>query len=75
MSKVLLPHVRDRAMVMRRYPDGATGPSFFMKQAPTPRPDWLRICPIDHGEGKVVEFPVIDDLPSLPWLVNLAAST
>jgi bifunctional non-homologous end joining protein LigD len=58
-------------MVMRRYPDGAAGASFFMKQAPSPRPEWLRLCPIDHGDGKVVEFPVIDDLPSLLWLVNL----
>lgn len=71
VSPVLLPHVRDRAMVMRRYPNGAAGDSFFMKQAPSPRPAWLRICPIDHGDGKVVEFPVIDDLPSLLWLVNL----
>ncbi len=71
VSPVLLPHVRDRAMVMRRYPDGAAGASFFMKQAPSPRPAWLRICPIDHGDGKIVEFPVIDDLPSLLWLVNL----
>ena len=71
VAPVLLPHTRDRAMVMRRYPDGAAGKSFFMKQAPSPRPDWIRICPVDHGDGKVVEFPVIDDLASLLWLVNL----
>ena len=71
VAPVLLPHTRDRAMVMRRYPDGAAGPSFFMKQAPSPRPEWIRVCPVDHGDGKVVEFPVIDDLPSLLWLVNL----
>ena len=58
-------------MVMRRYPDGADGPSFFMKEAPTPRPSWIRICPIEHGDGKVVNFPVIDDEPSLLWCVNL----
>jgi bifunctional non-homologous end joining protein LigD len=56
---------------MRRYPDGAAGASFFMKEAPSPRPPWIRICAIDHGDGKVVNFPVIDDLPSLLWLVNL----
>ncbi len=71
VAPVLLPHIRDRAMVMRRYPDGAAGQSFFMKQTPSPHPPWLRLCPIDHGEGKVVEFPVIDDLPSLLWCVNL----
>jgi len=71
VAPVLLPHVRDRAMVMRRYPNGAAGASFFMKEAPSPRPPWIRICRIDHGDGKVVNFPVIDDCPSLLWLINL----
>jgi bifunctional non-homologous end joining protein LigD len=71
VAAVLLPHIRDRAMVMRRYPNGAAGESFFMKEAPTPRPPWIRICAIDHGDGKVVNFPVIDDRPSLLWLINL----
>ena len=71
VSPVLLPHIRDRAMVMRRYPNGAAGESFFMKEAPTPRPSWIRTCPIDHGGGKIVTFPVIDDVPSLLWVVNL----
>jgi bifunctional non-homologous end joining protein LigD len=71
VAPVLLPHIRDRAMVMRRYPNGAAGASFFMKEAPTPRPAWIRICAIDHGDGKVVNFPVIDDRPSLLWVINL----
>jgi len=71
VAPFLLPHIKDRAMVMRRYPDGADGPSFFMKEAPTPRPSWIRICPIEHGEGKVVNFPLIGDEPSLLWCVNL----
>ena len=71
VARVLLPHIRDRAMVMRRYPNGAAGASFFMKEAPSPRPPWIRICAIDHGNGKVVNFPVIDDRASLLWLINL----
>jgi bifunctional non-homologous end joining protein LigD len=71
VAPVLLPHIRDRAMVMRRYPNGAAGESFFMKEAPSPRPPWIRICAIDHGDGKVVNFPVIDDRPSLLWCINL----
>jgi len=71
VAPVLLPHIRDRAMVMRRYPNGAAGASFFMKEAPSPRPPWIRICAIDHGDGKVVNFPVIDDRASLLWLINL----
>ena len=44
VAPVLLPHIRDRAMVMKRYPNGAAGPFFFMKRAPAPRPAWIRTC-------------------------------
>ena len=71
VAPVLLPHIRDRAMVMRRYPNGAAGEQFFMKEAPSPRPAWIRTCAISHGDEKVVNFPVIDDLPSLLWVINL----
>jgi bifunctional non-homologous end joining protein LigD len=71
VAHALLPHLRDRAMVMRRYPNGWNGKSFFMKNAPTPRPDWIEICSIDHGEEKVIDFPMIQDLPALLWVVNL----
>ena len=71
VSPVLLPHVRDRAMVMKRYPNGATGDFFFMKRAPTPRPDWIETCAIEHSSGNVIDFPVINDLASLLWVINL----
>src|SRR5512141_398704 len=47
VAPALLPHVRDRAMVMKRYPHGAAGEFFFMKRAPSPRPGWIRTCRID----------------------------
>jgi len=71
VAPVLLPHIRDRAMVMKRYPHGAAGAFFFMKRAPTPRPDWIRTCRIEHRSGNVIDFPVVDDLPSLLWVINL----
>lgn len=71
VSTVLLPHLRDRAMVMKRYPNGAAGNFFFMKRAPSPRPDWIQTCAIEHASGSVIDFPVIQDLASLLWLVNL----
>ncbi|HKW92992.1 MAG TPA: non-homologous end-joining DNA ligase, partial [Methylomirabilota bacterium] len=71
IAPVLLPHVRDRAMVMKRYPDGAGGPFFFMKRAPSPRPAWIETCAIEHGSGRVIDFPVVQDLASLLWVVNL----
>jgi bifunctional non-homologous end joining protein LigD len=71
VSTVLLPHVCDRAMVMRRYPNGATGESFFMKRAPTPRPSWIEICSIAHGSAGVIDFPMVQDRAALLWVVNL----
>ena len=71
VAPLLLPHIRDRAMVMKRYPHGAAGEFFFMKRAPTPRPDWIKICTIHHGSGNVIDFPMIGDLPSLLWVINL----
>ena len=71
VAPVLLPHIRDRAMVMKRYPHGWAGEFFFMKRAPVPRPDWIRTCTVFHGSGNVIDFPVIDDVPSLLWVINL----
>ena len=70
VADVLLPHLRDRAMVMKRYPHGAAGAFFFMKRAPSPRPPWIAICAIRHG-GDVIDFPMIQDRAALLWVINL----
>jgi len=71
ISGALLPHIVDRAMVMKRYPHGAAGDFFFMKRAPTPRPAWIEICSIEHDSGNIIDFPMIQDLAALMWVVNL----
>ena len=71
VSAVLLPHLQDRAMVMKRYPNGIDGDFFFMKRAPDNRPDWLQVCTIRLSSGNVIDFPVVQDLASLLWIVNL----
>jgi bifunctional non-homologous end joining protein LigD len=71
IAPVLLPHLRDRAMVMKRYPNGAAGPFFFMKRAPSPRPGWIETCSIEHASGNVIDFPMVQGLLSLLWVVNL----
>ena len=71
VAPVLLPHLVGRAMVMKRYPNGAHGEFFFMKRAPSPRPDWIETCSIPHGSGSVIDFPMIQDLPALLWVINL----
>ena len=71
VAPALLPHLRGRAMVMKRYPNGAAGDFFFMKRAPNPRPEWIDTCAVTHGSGNVIDFPIVQDLASLLWLVNL----
>jgi bifunctional non-homologous end joining protein LigD len=71
VSPWLLPHLKDRAMVMKRYPNGIKGPFFFMKRAPEPRPRSIQVCSIEHASGKVIDFPVVEHLASLLWVVNL----
>ena len=71
VSEWLLPHINDRAMVMKRYPNGIAGEFFFMKRAPTPRPSSIPVCAIEHHSGNVIDFPVVQNLASLLWIVNL----
>ncbi|HLH56384.1 MAG TPA: non-homologous end-joining DNA ligase [Verrucomicrobiae bacterium] len=71
VSPVLLPHLEARAMVMKRYPNGAAGPFFFQKRAPVPRPEWIETCPIEHTNSGVIDFPIVRDLATLLWIVNL----
>lgn len=71
VAPVLLPHIRGKAMVMKRYPNGISGDFFFMKRAPSSRPDWIETCAIVHGSGNVINFPMAQDLSSLLWLINL----
>jgi bifunctional non-homologous end joining protein LigD len=67
----LLPHLKDRAMVMKRYPNGWRGKFFFMKRTPEHAPAWLRTCAIEHGSGSVIDFPLVQNVASLLWVVNL----
>jgi bifunctional non-homologous end joining protein LigD len=71
ISSALLPHIVNRAMVMKRYPNGIAGKFFFMKRTPSPRPPWLHVCSIEHASGSIIDFPVVEDVASLLWVVNL----
>src|SRR3984957_10483430 len=71
VSPWLLPHVRNRAMVMKRYPNGIAGEFFFMKRAPSPRPSSISVCSIEHHAGNVIDFPMIQNVAALLWVVNL----
>lgn len=71
VSSALLPHLKDRAMVMKRYPNGIHGKCFFMKRTPSPRPEWLETCEIMHKSQNLIAFPMVQDLTALLWVVNL----
>ena len=71
ISDVLLAHLEERAMVMKRYPNGIDGKFFFMKRTPSYRPSWLPTCSIAHRSGSVIDFPMVNDLAGLLWIVNL----
>src|SRR4051812_515190 len=71
VSETLLPHLKDRAVVMKRYPNGIHEKFFFMKRTPTYHPEWLSTCAITHASGSVIDFPILQDAPSLLWVINL----
>lgn len=78
-APVLLPHLRDRPLTMRRFPDGVDGQFFFEKNAPAHRPDWMRTVPVPRREDRAgsendtIDFLVIDERAGLTWVANLAA--
>ena len=71
VAPVLLPHLRDRPLTLKRYPNGVEGGHFYEKQCPSHRPDWVRSEPVELS-SKTIRFCVCDDLPTLVWLANLA---
>ncbi|MDP9421002.1 MAG: non-homologous end-joining DNA ligase [Actinomycetota bacterium] len=72
IAPVLLPHLGDRALTLRRFPDGVEGGSFYEKNCPRYRPDWVGVHRVGGDDG-IIDFCRIDSLASLTWVVNLAA--
>jgi bifunctional non-homologous end joining protein LigD len=67
VAPALLPHLRDRPLTLKRYPNGVEGQFFYEKRCPSHAPEWVRK---ERFEG--IEYCVCDDLPTLVWLANLA---
>jgi bifunctional non-homologous end joining protein LigD len=71
VAPLLLPHLRDRAVVMARFPEGAGGPFFYEKRAPSHVPDWLPTAPLwSQHVGETISFVTAPDVESLLWIVN-----
>jgi bifunctional non-homologous end joining protein LigD len=80
VAPVLLPHLKDRAVTRIRWPHGVADKSFFEKNTPAGTPSWVRTAKVpttgSRGSsrfGDHLVFPIVDDLATLTWLVNLAA--
>ena len=77
VAPVLLPHLADRALTRKRYPNGTTGQMFFEKNTPRGTPSWVRTVELPSpGSSKnreTIEYVVIDGLAALVWTANLAA--
>jgi bifunctional non-homologous end joining protein LigD len=73
IAPFLLPHLRDRPLTLKRYPDGVDGKFFYEKQCPAHAPEWVETVSVGgHRGGKVIDFTLANDLPTLVWLANLA---
>jgi bifunctional non-homologous end joining protein LigD len=75
IAEVMLPHLDDRPVTLKRYPNGVEGQSFFEKHAPSHLPDWIPTAevPSRTGTHEPIEFAVVGDRPALVWAANLAA--
>ncbi|MGH7357673.1 MAG: DNA polymerase domain-containing protein, partial [Candidatus Rokuibacteriota bacterium] len=75
VAPTLVPHLRHRPFTMKRFRDGAAGPSFFQKNAPKGMPDWIptrrfRTWPREV-ESRLVDFPLVNDELALLWMVQM----
>jgi len=72
ISPVLLPHLKNRAISLKRYPDGVEGFFFYEKNAPSHRPPWIKTTSVPKSDGTSINYCVMNDLPALVWAANLA---
>ncbi len=74
IAPVLLPHLRNHPLTLKRYPEGVDKPYFFEKNATKHRPDWVKTVPVwSEGNHRDVNYILANDLPTLVWIANLAS--
>ena len=73
IAPLLLPHLKDRPLTMKRYPDGVEGEFFYEKNCPSHRPKWVKTAKVwSEGNQKTMDYCLANDLPTLVWAANLA---
>ena len=74
IAPVLVPHLKNKPLTLKRYPNGVNEPPFFEKNATKHRPDWVKTAPIwSEGNQRDVNYILCNDLATLVWVANLAA--
>jgi bifunctional non-homologous end joining protein LigD len=70
----MLPHLRERPLTMKRFPDGVEGKSFFEKHIPSHAPEWVQSVNVGASDGQdIIPYAMVNDLPTLAWAANLGA--
>jgi bifunctional non-homologous end joining protein LigD len=73
VGPALLPHLKDRPLTLKRYPNGVEAPFFYEKRCPSHRPDWVETAPIwSEGNKDHINFCLANDIATLVWAANLA---
>ena len=73
VAPVLLPHLKDRPLTMKRYPDGVEGEFFYEKNCPSHRPKWVQTAQVwSESNDRMMNYCLVQDLPTLVWAANLA---
>jgi bifunctional non-homologous end joining protein LigD len=73
IAPVLLPHLKERPLTMKRYPDGVEGEFFYEKNCPLHRPKWIKTAKVwSEGNQRIMDYCLANDLPTLVWAANLA---
>ena len=73
IARFMLPHLKDRALTLVRYPEGVDQEFFFEKRCPPHRPDWVKTAAVRLEGDEEMTVCLVDDLPTLMWVANLAA--
>jgi bifunctional non-homologous end joining protein LigD len=73
IAPVMVPHLAERGVTLRRFPDGVEGGSFFEKRCPGHRPEWLPTQPGPGDRNGTIQYCCLDSAPALVWAANMAA--
>ena len=72
IAPALLPHLKDRPLTLKRYPNGVDGEMFYEKNCPAHRPPWIRTAKVwSDGNNRWMYYCLVQDLPSLVWVAQL----